>query len=291
MREADYIKVDETPVRCLEPGAGKTVPGYFWVYHHAEHGVLFDWHKSRANTCLDEILIGKDGEPSFHGHLQSDGLRAYRTFIERHAKLEITPVSCLTHITRKFKEARDEHPRIAARILLLTGSIYQVEKQLREENAGPLDRQRTRWLESRKPYDHLTKLIRRLARFRGITPRSKLGNALAYAANQLPHLEPCFMDGQIEFDNNLTENAIRPTKLGHKNWMFIGGEHTGWRSAVIYTFVEQVRRHGADPFAYFEWVFEKLMHNPAPEELQALLPANWIKTRPAASQTIESRVA
>ena len=99
------------------------------------------------------------------------------------------------------------------------------------------------------------------------------------------------MDGQIEFDNNLTENAIRPTKLGHKNWMFIGREHTGWRSAVIYTFVEQIRRHRADPFAYFEWVFEKLMHNPAPEKFEDLLPANWIKTRPAACQTIESRVA
>ena len=49
-------------------------------------------------------------------------------------------------------------------------------------------------------------------------------------------------------------------------------------------------RH-SDPFAYFEWVFEKLMHNPAPEELETLLPANWIKTRPAACQTIESRVA
>ncbi len=291
MRGASYIKVDETPVRCLEPGAGKTASGYFWVYHHAGHGVLFDWHKSRANTCLDSILIGGDGEPSFSGHLQSDGLRAYRTFIERHQQLDITPVSCPAHISRKFKEARDEHPRITARILLLTGSIYQVEKGLREECAGPLDRQRARWLESRKPYDHLSKLFRRVARFRGITPRSKLGQALAYAASQWPHLEPCFMDGRIEFDNNLTENAIRPTKLGHKNWMFIGGEHTGWRSAVIHTFVEQVRRHGADPFAYFEWVFEKLMHHPAPEEPEALLPANWIKTRPAACQTIESRVA
>ncbi len=54
----------------------------------------------------------------------------------------------------------------------------------------------------------------RTGRFRGITPRSKLGNALAYAAKQLPHLEPCFMDGQIEFDNNLTENAIRPAYAG-----------------------------------------------------------------------------
>jgi hypothetical protein len=45
------------------------------------------------------------------------------------------------------------------------------------------------------------------------------------------------------------------------------------------------------PFAYCEWVFEKLMHNPAPEELEALLPADWIKARPTACQTIESRVA
>jgi hypothetical protein len=291
LRRSDYVKVDETPLRCLEPGTGKTALGYFWVYHHDEHGVLFDWHKSRANTCLDNILIGKDGEPSFCGHLQSDGLRAYRTFIERHADLEIIPVSCLAHISRKFKEARQEHPRITARILLLIGRIYQVEARLREEDAGPLDRQRARCLDSRKPYDHLAKLMRRVARFRGITPTSNLGKALAYAINQWAHLEPCFMDGQIEFDNNLTENAIRPTKLGHKNWMFIGGEKTGWRSAVIYTFVEQVRRHGADPFAYFEWVFEKLMHNPPAGDHEALLPVNWIKTRPAACQTIESRVA
>ena len=94
------------------------------------------------------------------------------------------------------------------------------------------------------------------------------------------------MDRHIEFDNNFTENAIRPTKLGHKDWMFIGGKHTSWRTAVIYTFVEQVRRHGADPFAYFEWVLEKLMQDPAPKELQALLPATWIKPRPAASETV-----
>ena len=72
-----------------------------------------------------------------------------------------------------------------------------------------------------------------------------------------------------------------------KSRRFIGGQHTGWRSTVIYTFVEQIRHHQADPFAYFEWVFEKLIHNPTTEELEALLPANWIKTRPAANRLIE----
>ena len=47
----------------------------------------------------------------------------------------------------------------------------------------------------------------------------------------------------------------------------------------LYTFVEQVRRHGVDPFAYFEWVFEKLMHEPSEREFEALLPENWIKSQ------------
>jgi hypothetical protein len=40
-----------------------------------------------------------------------------------------------------------------------------------------------------------------------------------------------------------------------------------------------VRRHGLDPFAYFEWVFEKLMHNPSEEEFENLLPESWIKCK------------
>lgn len=278
-RTATYVKVDETPIRCLEPGKGKTVLGQFWVYHHAEHGVLFDWHKSRANTCLDDILIGKDGEPSFSGYLQSDGLRAYHAFIKRHPELNITAVSCLAHIRRKFHAARDDHPRITAWILNQIACIYRIEAGLREERAGPMERQKARWLETRRHYERLTRLIAHLRKQRWITPTSPLGEALAYAAGQWPALEPCFLDGQIEFDNNLTENAIRPTKLGMKNWMFIGHEETGWRSAVIYTFVEQVRRHGKNPFAYFEWVFGKLMHNPAEEELPSLLPAAWLKAQ------------
>ena len=113
-----------------------------------------------------------------------------------------------------------------------------------------------------------------------------MGKALKYAIDQWPHLEPCFDDGRIEWDNNLTENAIRPTKLGAKNWMFIGAKETGWWSAVIYTFVEQVRSQGLDPFAYFKWVFEKLMHNPSGDELEELLPEGWIKIQK--SRTAES---
>jgi hypothetical protein len=34
-------------------------------------------------------------------------------------------------------------------------------------------------------------------------------------------------DGRVEFDNNLVENAFRPTALGKKNWLFIGEAEPG----------------------------------------------------------------
>lgn len=281
MRASNYLKVDESPIRCLDPGNGKTTQGYLWAYHHPEHGVLFDWHNSRAHDCLENILIDSrdpiDG--SFSGHLQSDGYSAYQTFVTKYPKLKITPVSCLAHIRRKFVEAKEDQTRISAWVLLQIGKIYRLEAKLRERNARPELRERARRRWSLRIYQHLIRFTQHLILRRRFTPKSPLGKALHYAQHEWPQLAACFENGQLEFDNNAVENAIRPTKLGHKNWMFVGGKDTGWRSAVIYTFVEQVRSRGANPYAYFEWVFEKLMHKPSPsaEQLDQLLPTAWLQ--------------
>ncbi len=284
MRASKYLKVDETPIRCLDPGKGKTTQGYLWAYHHPQHGVLFDWHNSRASDCLENILINPRLEPqseSFNGHLQSDGYSAYEAFITKHPKLNITPVSCLAHIRRKFVEAKDDQPRISAWILLQIGKMYRLEAKLRERNASPALRERARRRWSLRIYQHLIGVTKHLILRRRITPKSPLGKALQYAHGQWPQLAACFENGHLELDNNKVENAIRPTKLGHKNWMFVGGKDTGWRSAVIYTFVEQVRSQGADPYAYFEWVFEKLMHqkSQSAEQIDELLPTAWLQAR------------
>jgi transposase len=280
MRAGNYLKVDETPIRCLEPGHGKTVQGYLWTYHHAEHGVLFDWHNSRAADCLKEVLIDEtNAAHSFGGHLQSDGYSAYRAFMAKHPELGIQPVSCLAHIRRKFVEAKEDQPRISAWMLIQIGKIYELEARLRQRGAGCELRRRARRRWSLRRYRHLTRLTKHLILRHRITPRSPLGKALHYAHDQWPQLEACFEHGQIDLDNNSVENAIRPTKLGHKNWMFVGGKDTGWRSAVIYTFVEQVRAHGADPYRYLEWVLGKLMRqtNPSADQIDALLPVAWIR--------------
>ena len=85
-----------------------------------------------------------------------------------------------------------------------------------------------------------------------------LGKAITYALNQWPNLQTYLSDGRVEIDNNLVENAIRPTKLGARNWLFIGAEHAGEKSAIIYTLVENCRRLDINPRDYLEDVLTRL---------------------------------
>jgi len=74
----------------------------------------------------------------------------------------------------------------------------------------------------------------------------------------------------------LIENAIRPSALGKKNWLFIGHPEAGERSAVIYTLLGCCRRHGLNPFEYLKDLFTCL---PTAKitEIQQFTPAAWAK--------------
>ena len=80
----------------------------------------------------------------------------------------------------------------------------------------------------------------------------------------------------MEIDNNLVENAIRPTAVGKKNWLFIGDAQAGQRSAIIYTLIESCRRRGIDPFAYLRDVLTRLpqMTN---RQIPEVTPEAWAK--------------
>jgi hypothetical protein len=52
-----------------------------------------------------------------------------------------------------------------------------------------------------------------------------LGKAIDYALGRWETLTGYVQDGRLEIDNNLCENAIRPTAIGKKNFLFIGHRH------------------------------------------------------------------
>ncbi|MBV8415210.1 MAG: transposase [Verrucomicrobia bacterium] len=54
-----------------------------------------------------------------------------------------------------------------------------------------------------------------------------MGQAVGYALGQWESLQVYLRKPEIEIDNNLIENAIRPTALGKKNWLFFGDADAG----------------------------------------------------------------
>jgi len=102
-----------------------------------------------------------------------------------------------------------------------------------------------------------------------------MGNAIAYTLNLWTELLRYRDDGRLEIDNNLVENAIRPTAIGKKNWLFIGHPAAGDRSAIIYTLLANCRRLGINPRDYLHDVLSRLpaMTN---RQTRSLTPANWL---------------
>ena len=92
--------------------------------------------------------------------------------------------------------------------------------------------------------------------------------------------------GRSRLDNNLIENAIRPSALGKKNWLFIGHPEAGQRSAIIYSIVVSCQRHGIDPLIYVKDVLTRLPVTNQ-DDIAALTPAKW--KPPTADKTAESK--
>ena len=88
--------------------------------------------------------------------------------------------------------------------------------------------------------------------------------------------------GLWRYDNNLIENAIRPSALGKRNWLFVGHPEAGERSAVIYTLLGSCRRHGINPFDYLKDLFTRLPSTKI-TEIKQFTPSEWAvscQTRP-----------
>jgi hypothetical protein len=210
----------------------------------------------------------------FKGTVQCDAYAAYASFA-RH-KEHIQLAACWAHARRKFYEAREQDPLIAGWLLRQLGHRYRLERKLRLSHGGPRLREAVRAHQARPISQRLHRVLTRLKIKRRYLPRSRMGLAIDYTLNLWPLLGVYLDDGRIEIDQNLVENAIRPTALGKKNWLFIGDADAGQRSAILYTIVESCRRRGLNPHAYLCHVLTRLPHS-TNWQIKNLTPEAWAK--------------
>jgi hypothetical protein len=136
--------------------------------------------------------------------------------------------------------------------------LYTIEARLRRRGASAKLRATTRQAESRPIIDRIGAILTHWKKRRRHLPQSVMGAAVNYTLNLWDGLRVYLEDGRVEIDNNEIENAIRPTAVGKKNWLFIGDAEAGERSAIVFTVIEACRRRGIDPFAYLRDVFTRM---------------------------------
>jgi transposase len=191
-------------------------------------------------------------------------------------------------VRRKFFEAQEQSPKTAGWFLRQIQHLYQIEARLRETRdggTGPQLRQAVRAAESHPIVQRLKQALLRLKTRGRHLPQSLLGIAMDYTLGQWPTLGVYLTDGRVEIDNNLVENAIRPTALGKKNWLFVGEAEAGERAAILYTLIECCRRRGLDPYAYLKDVLTRLP-NMTNHQIPEVTPAAWAKERPPVQQQV-----
>jgi len=280
------IQVDETPIEYLQPGAGKTGRGYLWpILDPLSGAVHYSWKLGRGHEHLVEILR-LDQPGGYRGTIQCDGFSAYETLANRYPGIELG--GCLAHIRRKFWEAREQAPEVVIPILMGIQQLYRIEENFRNINAPPDCRQLVRGVVSRPIVERLHEKI--ASELGSHLPKSNLGMALSYALGQWESFERYLEDGRLEIDNNLVENAIRPTKLGAKNYLFFGSAGAGENSATLYTLMANCKAVGIDPERYLEEVITEMTTQTPPEQVAGLTPAKIAAKWNAATEVIGASV-
>lgn len=265
----NYLQIDETPIKVLDPDSSqkKIRQGWLWPISRPGEDVVFSWSLTRGSRHLEELLEG------FSGYLQCDGYSAYSKYVHEHEAIKA--LGCMAHARRKFKEAESEG-QAPLRILGQIAKLYAIEKSLREDadDAGTIYT-----IRQRKSLPLLEELYEQILNTRKeVLPRSLTGRACDYALGQWKELSCYVQDGHLQIDNNLIENAIRPSALGKKNWMFVGHPRAGERSAIIYSIVVSCERHGVDPSQYLSCVLEEVPYL-VNRDQSHLTPKNWAKAK------------
>lgn len=263
--QSNYLQMDETRLKVLEDAKGKCHLGYLWAVFDPIHRYPFFFYQTGRDHQHPKKLLER-----FSGALQTDGYAVYETLNTKLPNLFL--VNCMAHIRREFFEAKmnDEYRANAA--LSLIQQLYKVEQEAREQQLSSEERAKIRLEKSTGPFSEFKKWC--IDEYQNVLPQSTIGKAIAYALRRMDNMALYLIHGDIEIDNNLVENIIRPVAIGRKNYLFAGSHDAAQRTAMLYTFFALCKHHNINPELWLNDVLNRIAFT-KPSQLPQLLPPFW----------------
>lgn len=265
----DYLMMDPTPIRLKsEKKKGGTRKATFWTYRALDGPVFFEFAEGKHGSTPKETL------KHYTGILQTDGANNFGGIAERS---NITHLNCWAHARRYFLKAEEAGQRKASEYLNVIDRLFRIERLARHFKLRPGNLLKLRERHSIPVVDALIEKARGDASKERML-KTPLPKAFAYLLARTEPLSECFKHAPSRIDNNLAENALRPIKLGAKNWLFIGHENAGPRAAMMFTLAQNCRVLGINPEAYFIDVLSRVDEHPV-DRIDELTPHAWSQTQ------------
>ncbi len=196
--EGRALFADDTPVKPLAPGTGRTATGRVWTYVRNERPWKGEappaaWYRFSADR---KAAHPKSHLAGFAGWMHSVGYAGFGALARAGPARE---VACLAHVRRKFFDVHAAHGSAIA-------ALYVIEKEargqppdrraaIRRARAAPRLDELERWMQSQLPK---------------ISAKTPLAAAIRHALTRLKRLRPYLDHGFLEIDNNPAERAMRP---------------------------------------------------------------------------------
>jgi transposase len=286
--QSPVVQADETPIKMLTPGQGKTSTTYLWaILGDQQHPyTTFSFTESRARAGPAEFFA------EYCGTLVSDAYIGYE-LLQPQSQGRILLAGCHAHARRKFEELHSLGPtERTATAMGYFQRLFDIEDQLRDVSDEVRHQQRQ--LRSRPLLDEFKRWMDE--QLETLRPKHDLRGAINYMTSRWECFERFLESGAIPFDNNASEQAVKNPVMGKKAWLFFGSPAGGVAAAVMYTLTATCRRLRIDPYAYLRDVFERLpqlrRNSSDPDDttyLLPLLPDRWLAEHPESELQMRTR--
>ena len=159
---------------------------------------------------------------------------------------------------RKFFDAQNTDPPRAQYFLDQVQQLYQIEHQARKEQLHHEQRLQLRQKEALPILDALGQWLKDQLVHTEVLPQSPIGKAIAYILERWQGLCTYANNGQLEIDNNLVENRIRPIALGRKNYLFAGSDEHAQHLACLYSIIGTAEKYDLNLQRYMDWLLRQV---------------------------------
>lgn len=243
---SSWMATDGTGIKVLVPGLPAAHDGYVELYRNTEHAVFqYAAHKGGDDV---EAKLGP-----FRGTLTAD---AEHRFNGVYATGRVIEAGCNAHGRRKFRDAEQTQPALAAEGGAFIAAMYVAEEAARKdalsgdallahrrEHIRPVATDFAKWLAAVEPT---------------LLPSDLLSAAVGYYRKHWDALTRFIDDPDVPIDNSPTEREFQNFAKLRLNMLFAGSTEGAHRACVLLGIVATCRAIGVPVEAYLSWAFERL---------------------------------